>query len=261
MDSKVKLVKEFYRGLPRDRAKVETFEHGFEFLDPILARGAALEYGEMSFDGKVHKYKFSQVPGDMMDEFLISHVSKRCNLCLYFGDESNSLFCFNLDNNHKANNTAIIPEMRLAAAFLSKMLAGLGCEPLVIASGRGYHVWGRLEAPVENGLLFEFMLRAMARTLFQLHKAGLNPNRIKANFYPDPRSRDIVSLRLFGSDHSKNKVFSHVLGGETLLDEASSWKAFEDHLEKKTISVETFMIAHGKLMAPSPAPHAEGVRD
>jgi len=52
-------------------------------------------------------------------------------------------------------------------------------------------------------------------------------------------------LRLFGSEHSKNKVFSHVLAGETLLDEASSWKAFEEHLGKRTISVETFMMLMG----------------
>jgi len=44
MDSKVRLVNEFYRGLPRDRAKVETFEHGFEFLraDPGARRRAGV---------------------------------------------------------------------------------------------------------------------------------------------------------------------------------------------------------------------------
>src|SRR5258708_5939444 len=101
MDTKVRLLKEFYDGLPKDRAKVETHEHGFAFLESMLTDGVMLEYGEMSTFSLLHKYKLSNIPEHRMDELLLSHVEKRSNVCLYFDDEENNLFCFNLDNNHK----------------------------------------------------------------------------------------------------------------------------------------------------------------
>jgi len=252
MDSKLELLKEYYRGLPRDRAKVETYEHGFDALDQMLAGGGVLEYGEMSFPEALHKFKLSQIPEAKMDDLLISHLRKASNLCLYFGDETNSLFCVNLDNNHKINNTVIIPEMELAVTLLRDIFSELGCEPLVIASGRGYHLWCRLAGVVENVRLYEVMLRSMAKALLGLHKRGLDHNKIKANFYPDPRIRDTVSLRLFGSEHVKNKVFSRVLTRESLLDEFASWQAFENHMMEKTIPVEVFQSAFETIMAPSP---------
>jgi hypothetical protein len=252
MDSKLELLKEFYRGLPKDRAKVETFEHGFSRLEQLLAGGAALEYGEMSFPGLLHKFKLSNLPEARMDELMTTHLRKSCNLCLYFGDETNSLFCINLDNNHKTNNMVMIPEMELAVTLLRDILTNLGCEPLVIASGRGYHLWCRLAAPIENNRLYEVMLRSMAKALLGLHKNGFDHNKIKANFYPDPRIRDTVSLRLFGSEHVKTKLFSRVLSRDSLLDESTSWHAFENHMRDKTVSLETFDAAYRALMAPSP---------
>jgi hypothetical protein len=240
MDSKSRLLKEFYRGLPKDRAKVETFEHGFEYLDRMLAGGGTLEYGEMSFAGLLHKYKLSQVPEERMDDLIAAHIAKRCNLCLYFGPVENSLFCFNLDNNHKTNNTVIIPEMARVVELLRDILTEAGCEPLIIASGRGYHLWCRLAAAVDNERLYQFMVRCMAKALLGLHKQGCDHNKIKANFYPDPRARNVVSLRLFGSMHVKNKVFSRVLTRERLLEEEESWVAFEEYLRERTIGVEGF---------------------
>jgi hypothetical protein len=245
------LLKEFYGGLPKDRAKVETYEHGFEYLERILASGATLEYGEMSFAGLLHKYKFSKVPEEQMDEFINAHIAKRSNLCLYFGRAENSLFCFNLDNNHKTNNTVLIPEMTLAVELLREILTEAGCEPLVIASGRGYHLWCRLAGAMENERLYQFMVRSMAKALLGLHKKGLDHNKIKANFYPDPRARNVVSLRLFGSVHVKNKVFSRVLTRGGLLEEEESWKAFEEYLSGKTIGLEGFERAARLVGAPT----------
>ena len=53
MDSKVKLLKEFYSGLPSHQAKVETCNHGFAFLEKMLSDGALLDYGEMHRAGHV----------------------------------------------------------------------------------------------------------------------------------------------------------------------------------------------------------------
>jgi hypothetical protein len=141
MDPRVMLLKEFYRGLPQDRAKVETHEQGFAFLEMLLAGGVTLEYGELTLTRLLHKYKLGNIPEARMDELLCAHVEKRCNVCLYFDGEANDTFCFNLDNNHKADNTVLIPEMKAAVRALREHLAGLGCEPLTVASGRGYHLW------------------------------------------------------------------------------------------------------------------------
>jgi len=248
MDSKLELLKAFYSGLPKDRAKVETGEHGFEYLDTMLSDGATLEYGEMHRSGLLYKYKLSNIPGHRMNELLEAHIGKTCNVCLYFDDMANSIFCVNLDNNHKMNNTVLIPEMNLAVRLLMEHLTRLGCEPLVIASGRGYHLWCRLAVSFGNKEIHNFLLRSMAVTLAGLHKQGFDYNNIKANFYPDPRVRDAVSLRLYGSNHAKNKVFSHVFTPEGLLDEEASWKAFENHLNQKTVAEAQFREACDFMM-------------
>jgi hypothetical protein len=238
--AKVDLIKAFYAGLPLDRAKVETSRFGFEFLEELLSGGGKLEYGELTLSNVLHKYKLTHIPAARMTELLAAHVEKSCNVCLYFGEHENRTFCFNLDNNHKLNNTLIIPELAVAVRALADRLEELGCEPLVVASGRGYHAWCRLEAAVTNARLHEFMLHAAAVALLAVHERGLDPLKVKFNFYPDPRINDVVSLRLFGSEHAKNKVFSHILTRAGLLDEQASWDFFEDYSQTKTIDLRVF---------------------
>ena len=249
MDSKLELLKEFYRGLPTDRAKVETNGHGFDFLEAMLVGGVTLEYGEMHRSGELYKYKLSNLPAHKLDKLLESHIAKTCNVCLYFDDTANSIFCVNLDNNHKVDNTVLIPEMRLAVQLLRDHFIKLGCETLVIASGRGYHLWCRLATPFDNKQIHNFLLRSVAMTLAGIRKQGLDYNNIKANFYPDPRIRNTVSLRLFGSDHARNKVFSYILTPDGLLDEPASWTAFRNHLTQKTISQSQFRQACDTMTA------------
>lgn len=251
MDPRIALLKEFYRGLPTDRAKVESHEHGFVFLERLLSGGSRLEYGELTLSGLLHKYKLSGVSEGHMDELLGMHVGKRCNVCLYFDDLANSTFCFNLDNNHKTNNTEIIPEMALAVRELRASLERHGCAPLVVASGRGYHVWCRTDRAVGNDRLYEFMRAVAVGVLARLHEAGHDHRKVKFNVYPDRRTRDTVSLRLFGSEHAKNRVFSRVLGPDGLLDEAGSWEAFEEHLRTRTLASEMFDRAFEAAMAPA----------
>jgi hypothetical protein len=92
------------------------------------------------------------------------------------------------------------------------------------------------------------MLRAMAKALHGLHRRGLDHNLIDARFYPDPRTLDKISLRLFGSRHVKTKNFSQVLARDILLDEEASWQAFEDHLKAKTISAESFRTSYETII-------------
>ena len=251
MDWRVSLIKAFYRGLPMDRAKVEMSRYGFDFLEKLLAGDMQLEYGELTLANVLHKYKLTNISEARMDELLRSHVEKECNICLYFDKRINSTFCFNLDNNHATNNTVIIPEVELAVRALVERLNNTGCNTLVVASGRGYHVWCRLASPVANTRLYRFMLHTAARVNLLLHEHGLDPLKLKFNFYPDPRIHDVVSLRLFGSEHAKNKVFSRVFTADGLLDEQASWAYFEDYLNTKTIEVDTFNQAFNSVVAPS----------
>jgi hypothetical protein len=249
MDPRIDLLKAFYRGLPRDRAKVETEEHGFPFLGRLLTDGTVLEYGELTLSGLLHKYKLAQIPERRMDGHLAAHVAQTCNVCLYFHERENDLFCLNLDNNHRATSGGPSPEMEFAIRHLAAVLREAGCEPLVVASGRGYHAWGRLEAPVPNAQLYDLMLRAGVATAGALHRAGHDHHRVKFNFYPDPRTHHVVSLRLFGSRHARTREFSRVLAAGALLDEAASWEYFADYVRNRTISVARFDAARASLAA------------
>jgi len=198
MDPRVELLKEFSRGFIPGTAKIETGQFGFSFLDELLSGGIGLEYGELTATRLLHKYKLVNIPGRRMEELLQMHVNKACNVCRYFDARANDVFCFNLDNNHKTDNTVVIPEMDLAVRSLGACLRDLGCEPLVVASGRGYHVWCRVDAPVDNDRLYGFMLRCAVRALMAFHGSGYDHRQIKLNFYPDVKAHNVVSLRLFG---------------------------------------------------------------
>lgn len=249
MDSKVGLLKQFSRCFVPGRAKIETEQFGFAYLESLLSDGATLEYGELTDTRLLHKYKLVGVTEQRMDELLRMHVMKECNVCRYFGADKNDTLCFNMDNNHKANNTEIIPEMKLGLDALRTCLRDLGCEPLTVASGRGYHVWVRLDEPLENALLYSFMVRVAARALLPLLTGGYDRHTIKFSFYPDINVNDVVSLRLFGSDHAKNDVFSRVFTSEGLLDEAASWSHFEHFVRNAATSATTFRATLDKLLA------------
>lgn len=247
MDPKLDLLKRFYAGLPTDRVKLETSEHGFAFLQSLLARGASLDYGELTGHELQHKYKLVGVPPALLDHLLTEHLAKRSNVCLYFGPEQNSLCCFNIDNNHRTGNTAPIAETLAATRDLEASLRRAGIVPLVVASGRGYHVWCRLDQSLPNRILHEMMIRLAARALAGLSRAGLGPQRIKFNFYPDTRSIDVVSLRLFGSEHVKTHRFSQVLGPDGLRDEPGSWAAFADLARGAPTPAACVVAAHREL--------------
>ncbi len=251
MDRRVALLKAFYRGLPTDRVKLEVSAYGFDFLAQLEARGIQLDYGELTLTEVLHKYKLANITQSQVDELLAWHVAKLCNVCLYFDRRANSVYSFNLDNNHAQGGSRLIPEVQLAVRALVRRLEALDCKPLAIASGRGYHVWGRLEAPVANERLYPFLLQVAADSLMAVQQRGFDTDNVKVNLYPDVRIQDLVSLRLFGSEHAKNHVFSCILDGETLLNEEASWAYFEDHLVNKTVSRNSFDTAYRAAVQPA----------
>ena len=251
MDPRLDLLREFSTGFAPGTVKLETERHGFAFLDELLSGGARLEYGELTPTRLLHKYKLSGVSDARLDDFLRDHLAGTCNVCRYFAPEANRAFCFNLDNNRKADNTRVIPEMELAVGSLRRSLTEAGCRPLVVASGRGFHLWCLLEGPVANARLHDFMVRAAVRALADFRGTSLDRRQVKFNFYPDSRITDVVSLRLFGSLHSKNRVFSRVLSPDGLLDRDASWAAFEDLVRRGRMPLDAFAAAEAALRAPS----------
>ena len=110
MDSRVILLKEFYSTMQKDKLKLESNCYGFGFLNTLLSHDIKLEYGELT-SSLIHKYKLVDIPEYRMDTLLQGHINKYYNACLYFNEIANNIFCFNLDNNFKENNTDLIPEM------------------------------------------------------------------------------------------------------------------------------------------------------
>jgi hypothetical protein len=248
VDRRVALIKTFARGLPTDRVKLEVSAYGFDFLSQLRIRGIQLEYGELTLSKVLHKYKLTNLTESQLDELLEWHVAKLCNVCLYFDRRANSVFSFNLDNNYAQGGSHLIPEVQIAVRTLVERLNEVNCKPLVVASGRGYHVWCRLATAVPNERLYPFMVHAAAGSLLVLQQRGLDTNNMKFNLYPDIRIQDLVSLRLFGSKHAKNHVFSCILDGEVLLDEEASWAYFEDYVENRAVPLDTFNSAYDTLV-------------
>jgi hypothetical protein len=243
----------FAADLPTDRVKIETDEHGFAFLSRLTAGGPTLEYAQADArDLLHHKYKLANVPEGRWPALIADHVAARWNLCLYFHPKENRLFCFNLDNNRREDNTAVHPEMLGAVAALEAALNSVGHRPLIVASGRGFHVWGRFDRPAANPQIHRFMLTAAAQAVAAVHRAGWGPAQIKFNLYPHPESIDVVSLRLFGSRHTKTGQFSRVLGGGGLLSEAASWTAFEQSLGRASPLPSPWGLEGPHLAAEAP---------
>jgi hypothetical protein len=130
---------------------------------------------------------------------------------------------------------------------MTALLSGLGLQPLVTVSGRGYHLWLRFEAALPNERLFGFSIRVAAKTLGELHKSGFDYSRVKITAYPNPEIIHTGSLRLFGCRHVRSGVFSHVAQGSETLDETGSWACFEDYLKNQTASAQGFDDAFERI--------------
>jgi hypothetical protein len=247
MDSRVELLRIFSRGFVAGTAKIETARHGLGFLDELLTGGARLEYGELTPLRLVHRYKVVDLPEDRMDDLMRAHVDKEYNVCRYFNPDANDTFCFNLDNNHRTQNTVVIPEMDRAIRALRECLCDAGCPPLIVASGRGFHAWCRLTETLDNERLYRFMLPAAAVALSAVHAAGHDHRNVKVNLYPHVQLKSAVSLRLFGSNHAKTGIFSHVWTVDGLLDEAASWQRFEDFVRRPQASPRDLDAARARM--------------
>ena len=251
MDTRVDLLEAFYTSMSQDKLKLESKSYGFDFVQALTADGATLDYGQLD-NNFVHKYRLLNVSEEHRKQLLQGHVDQAYNVCLYFNETANNVLCFNLDNNYKDKNTAMIPEMELAAKYLQEHLGQYGMQPLVIKSGRGNHLWCRFDTPIANRQLYVFMVQIAAKTLASLHMSRHDYHTIKFNMGPNPKVVNVVSLRLFGSKHVKTGAFSSVRTDDGLLNETDSWRYFEDYIVNQTIREEQFTLACAKLAKEIP---------
>jgi hypothetical protein len=251
MDTRVELLDAFYQTMRKDKVKIENKKYGFAFIDGLIADDVMLDYGQME-SNFIHKYRLLNVSESRREKLLQGHVNQEYNVCLYFDETANNTCCFNLDNNFKANNNAIIPEIELAVDYLQQHLGKYGMETLSIKSGRGYHLWCRFERPIANQLLLDFMIRIASKTLASLQYSHHDYRTIKINMSPNPKFVKVLSLRAFGSRHIRTGSFSQIRTKDGVLDEEESWKYFSDYIKNKTISEQQFMRTYDQLAKKIP---------
>ena len=237
---KAQLLREFYSSMRLDTMKLEVKDNGFNFLDIILNGGTRLEYGELK--GLIPKYKLTNINPVFFHHSLLHHVKKNCNVCMYFNEQANSVFAYNLDSRDKDNKYN--DEMKSTLVMLERILNDVGIEPLIYISGRGYHIWTRCNEPIENKKLFDFMKMTSCLARYMLKKNNVTENKVDIALYPT-NTTNTNSLRLFGSEHIKNKVFSRVCTKDRgVLNEYDSWVYFEEYMHNKTITKEQFEKAY-----------------
>jgi hypothetical protein len=243
MHSKSELLSEFYSTVDRTQVKIETKSHGFDYLQELSKIGT-LKYGEWKNDA--FKYKLTDLKPTVFDELLKEHLDSKINLCVFFNETGNNIFCFNLDSfGGNINN------IKTVARFLSQILNRLQIRPLILISGHGYHFWCRTSSPVENSRLRAFMKAVLDVAVFQAVVKKINISKLQCICYPRFISHDI-SIRLFGSLHTATGNFTSVVvkidTEDELLDDENSWLYFENYIKNHTVSNEQFENAFNGAM-------------
>ena len=249
MAPEVALLKEFSRGFVRGKAKIETEQFGFAYLEQLLSGGATLEYGELTDTRLLHKYKIIDVPDCRMDELLQSHIMKECNVCRYFGADENDALCFNMDNNYKTNNTVIIPELSLALDALRKCLQ----DPRMRAPD--HHQRGGITCGCESKNRWK--TSCSMTSCFTPRPAPSCRFKPAATITMPSSSASILTSKsmtwcrcAYSVPNTPRTKYSVMCGHQRALSgQAASWKYFEHFMRNKTVSAAKFRAALDKLLS------------
>lgn len=234
---KITLLREFYRDMQWNMCKLETTDYGWKAIKAIEGMDANVDYVE--FTSLIHKYRLSNVNNWLMEYFLQKHIEQKCNICMYYGEKENSLISFNLDTKIR-DAKKITHEVKGMCNAIVSCLNKLDIEPLVIVSGRGYHIHCRLEKPVDNNTLLHFMIIIELWARETLKNNNISDDMVNVSKYPHREGNTCVSLRMFGSKHIKKEIFSHICTHATVLSEEDSWNYFKDYLDNGIIPIDTF---------------------
>jgi len=243
MDSRIILLNKFY-SIDKTKAKIESRDKGIEYLDS-LQKNSVFEYGE--FKNGIYKYKLSDISSTRFDEMLNEHIETKFNLCAYFNKERNNNFAFNLDYSGMPTN-----DVKVATLLLMQNLIKLDIYPLIIKSGRGYHMWCKIDEKIENTKLTSFMTKLKQVSIFKTKRDGFDTENVNCTQYPRANINDI-SLRIFGSSHIDTGMFSSVVTeiniNDKLLDISESWNYFEWYINNRTITKACFDNAYENIMS------------
>ena len=243
---RVEMIKEFYSSMSNDSLKLEMKDYGFELLRLFKMSDTVLDYGELH--ARISKYRLSNVRPEVFDYLLYQHVEQHGNVCLYFGKQANNAFAFNLDNSKREGNTEIIQELKTTADIIVDLLNFTGIEPLVYLSGRGYHIWVRVDEPIDNELIADFMEEIRIWTKIIQKERDVDSTKVHISRYPNDNEQQTHSLRLFGSKHVKNQEFSCIRTKDgRVLDELYSWRYFNKYILDGTITKDQFMLAYDRI--------------
>ncbi|SDF41855.1 hypothetical protein [Sporolituus thermophilus] len=225
IEQKLALLKKFYSCMKPNVLKLEVNDFGFDFIDIMRKAGVVVDY--VDFKKNIHKYRL-HVSQQVYDYLLLHHIKQNGNVCGYFDDYANDILCFNIDSR------GISPEETyLVAEYVYIYLKLENILPLMVESGRGYHIWVRLNERQDNEKIYSFSRRIASSVTYILQNQGIDMEKVFITIYPTPGYTQGYSLRLFGSRHVRTGEFSHVvLPGIGMLNENESWRYFGEYVLK-----------------------------
>ncbi|SDF86176.1 hypothetical protein [Sporolituus thermophilus] len=222
---KLALLKKFYSCMKPNILKLEVNDFGFDFIDIMRKAGVVVDY--VDFKKDIHKYRIRVSPA-VYDYLLKHHIAQNGNVCGYFDDYANDLLCFNIDNRGMSQE-----ETYLVAEYVYIYLKLENILPLMVESGRGYHIWVKLGEKQNNEKIYSFSRRIVGFVMDCLKDQNIDTEKVFITLYPTPGYTQGYSLRLFGSKHIRTGEFSRVvLPGIGILDENESWRYFGEYVLK-----------------------------
>ena len=232
---KLELLKQYFESVSRSVIKYETIQnYGFDFLNTIKDN---IVYTELLKN--ISKYKLQNLTEEQFDTYLMKHIEKQDNVCAYFNTKANNVFIFNIDEEKKGLANA-------TAKYMYNFLVLAGIEPMMLKSGRGWHLWCRLTQRVPNAIIADYMIQIILITTLWLKFEGYDEKKVNISRYPMYPEKQSNSLRFPMSYHVRTKEFSnvsHPIRGE--LSEEESWDFLKEHMETKSLTVEEFKQSLG----------------
>jgi hypothetical protein len=229
---RIELLKVFYRSMDLSLVKWETCMRGWDYIKE-LEQNCTIDYIQGVDD--VTKYRLSDIPSKYMHWLLDLHVRSGGNVCGYFDMYNNNCFAFNLDVD-KDEDRWQADKARDIIVYTLIEIANL--KPIIIKSGRGYHIWVSLLELVPNKAIHDLFDLVMIRipsdelTALQIHK------------YPFFKESKRNSLRLFGSKHVRTDEFSGVMQpySNKVLSVDQSWMYINNYV-KNRVNAKGFYTA------------------